>query len=413
MRGKILWIKEIKQLREKSAVNLRRRLTVFLLLLTLTMLTGVMFLLAVFGVFRLGYGETEKLFEKELYHLTETAAAQYGGASAQAVRMSERLSESIADTLKRAGFSFAELKYHPELLESLLEEQVSVMLSSLDATGCSGVFLALDTTVNPGISGAENSKAGLYIRNTEPNFSGTGSETRLLLRGPSSLAVEGELNMQAEWDLEFGVKDRLFWSESAYAYTGYPALPLSRLVYWCCESPVPGLDEDVMICSVPLLSGGDEILGVCGFEISEMNFMLRHAPESGEFFNTVFIFSSMAGDGLKLEDALYSGNIAVYSALPDSGIMRAEEKSGGFMIYNMPDGRSFAGMEKTIRLYPDDSPFAGETFAASVVLPKADLDAAGNAARLRFVLILFVLMILGVFASVFLSKRYMKPIMDK
>ncbi|HCC35796.1 MAG TPA: hypothetical protein DEQ02_09295 [Ruminococcaceae bacterium] len=93
--------------------------------------------------------------------------------------------------------------------------------------------------------------------------------------------------------------------------------------------------------------------------------------------------------------------------------MRAEEKSGGFMIYNMPDGRSFAGMEKTIRLYPDDSPFAGETFAASVVISKADLDAAGNAARLRFVLVLFVLMILGVFASVFLSKRYMKPIMDK
>ncbi|HCC35797.1 MAG TPA: hypothetical protein DEQ02_09300 [Ruminococcaceae bacterium] len=311
MRGKMSWITEIKQLRERSAVNLRRRLTAFLLLLTLTMLTGVMFLLAGFGVFHLGYGETEKLFEKELYHLTETASVQYGGASAQAVRMSERLSESIAVVLNRAGFSFSELKYRPELIESLLEEQLSIMLSSLDATGCSGVFLTLDTTVNPGISGAENSKAGLYIRNTEPNISGTGSETRLLLRGSSSLAVDGELNMQAEWDLEFGVKDRLFWREPVYACTGDPALPLSKLVYWCCESPVDGLDEDVMVCSVPLLSRSDEILGVCGFEISEMNFMFRHVPESGEFFNTVFIFSSIAGGGLKFEDALYSGNIAV------------------------------------------------------------------------------------------------------
>ncbi len=406
MRGGMLWIKELRK--KEPAVNMRRRLMVFLLLLMVTMLTGVMLLLTAFGVFPFGTTEAKKLFEKELYHLSDTAAVQYGKASAQAARMSALLSGSIAAAHgKELSLTHPN---QPELLEALLAEQVPSLLTSLDATDCSGVFLTL---VNPNLPGAAHSKAGLYIRNTEPNISGTGTETRLLLRGPSSLATAGNLNMQAEWDLEFDVTDQLFWKEPIAAYENDPSRPLSRLVYWCSMSPVQGLGEDVMVCSVPLLDANGDVLGVCGFEISEMNFMLRHMPDGSEFFNTVFIFSSIDRDGIRLEDALFSGNPAVYETFPAQGSMRGTGSVGDFVIYEMPGGAPLAGMEKAIRLYPDDSPFAERAFLASVVIPKADFDAAEDIVRLRFVLLLLMLLTFGIFASIFLSKRYMKPIMDK
>ena len=413
MVGKLLsYIRRIWESVKSGPVNLRRRLLAFLLLLIFTMLAMVMFLLSLFGVFMYSSGETEKLMQSELDHLSSQVSIQYGAASVQAAKMSERLSADIEGFMRREGLQTGNLKNNPSLLEPLLAELLPTLQSSLNAVDCSGVFMALDTTVNPAIEGAEHSKAGLYIRSIDPNIGGMRHDTRYLLRGPSGLAGSGRLNLQMKWDLEFNVADQLFWLEPIKAHQANPSLPLSRLLYWCSMSPIQGLNDDVMICSVPMLDGDGGILGVCGFEIYQMNFMLRYEPKSSDLQRAVFLFSSMTDNGLRLEDALFAGNFAIYDKLPRQEIMRHEGHADGFRIYGINGGGSFVGMEKQIRLYPEGSPNAGKLFAAALLLFKAEFDAAQNAARIRFGLILFALMAMGIAASVFLSKRFVKPITD-
>ena len=395
-----------------AAVNMRRRFLAFFLILIFTMLAGAFLLISISGIFPSGSSGMEKLFLNEFGHLGTDTSRQYGIASVQSVRLSKQLNANIASFLKREGFSLGDLKGHPEILEPLLNEQLSVLLMNLDATECSGVFVALDATVNPDIPGAEHSKAGLYIRNSEPNIGGMGSETRYLLRGFPSIARYGYINLQAKWDLEFDVEGQPFWNAPRDAYEANPKLALSRLIYWCYMSPVQDMNEDVMICAVPIMDSFGRIFGVCGFEISEMNFMLRHEPETIGFYNTVFMLSNVQDGKLRLDDAMFSGNNAVYKAIPEHGLMDAVGSVGGFTEYSIPGGGAYVGMSEPIRLYPNNSPYADQSYSVSLLIPKADFIAARNGESMKLWAVLLALLAIGVIASVFLARRYVQPITD-
>jgi DNA-binding CsgD family transcriptional regulator len=393
--------------RRGGAANMRRRLLVFLLILTFTVVAAVMFLLAATGAMPLGSGELEAMFAYELAALSSDISVQCGNASVQAVRLSEALSEQIAETMEGSGITFQRLSEHPEILAELLESLLPGLITNLDATDSSGVFVALDTTVNPDIEGAEFSKAGLYIRNIEPNIRGMGTENRYLLRGPASLAGGGRLNLQSKWKLEFDVTGQPFWTEPLAAREENPALALSRLVYWCSVNPLGNTGEHLMVCSAPLLGESGEAIGVCGFEINRMNFSLRHKPDLPDFHNAVLLFSEALENGTQPENALFSGNVAVFERL--SGQLSAGRRSSGFAEYEGPDGVSLTGIEQIIRLSPNDSPFAGNTFSAALLIPSGDFNAARNDARIRFGLILFAIMIIGITAALILSWRYIDP----
>ena len=387
---------------------MQRRLLVYLLLLMFTMLAGVV-LLSLCGVFKSDFGEAEKLFSNELNRLSENISKQYGTASVQAARMSEQVSLTIIDFMQKNKLSPTDLKNRPELLEPLQKILINILLINLYSAEFSGAFITLDTTVNPNITGAENSKAGLYIRSIEPNIGGTGAEMRYLLRGFPSLAGDGYINFQAKWDLEFDVKNQLFWIEPLKAYVSNPSLPLSRLLYWCSMSPVQGLNENVMVCSVPVFDNAGRVLGICGFEISAMNFMLRHEPNISRFHNAVFLFSSANNGQIKLEDALFSGNNTVYNILLGQKAMSTTGKAGELSIYDTHTGASFVGIDKEIRLCTNDSPFAGSRFAAALVVPSKDFYDIVSGSRLRLVLICAALLCAGIALSLFLSDRYEKP----
>ena len=387
---------------------MRYRLLTYLLLLVFIMLAGVVFLHSVFGVFPSGTGEMEKHFFGELSRLSGDTLRQYGAASVQAVKMSKHFTASIGSFMKKRGLSSTELKNHPELLEPLFRDQLLVLFINLYSAEFSGAFVTLDTTVNPNVKGAENSKAGLYIRNVEPNIGGTGTQTRYLLRGVPSLAGDGYINFQAKWELEFNVRGQPFWIEPFKAYLANPSLPLSQLLYWCSVSPVEGLNENATICSVPVLDDAGRILGVCGFEISEMNFMLRHEPNISRFHNAVFLFSSVNDGQIQLTDALFSGNNAVYSALRSEGKMSVAGNLGGLSVYSAPGGNNFVGIGKDIQIYPNDSPFADARFAATLVVPAKDYDGLVSASRLRLILIGLILLCAGIALSLFLCDRYEK-----
>jgi len=179
-------------------------------------------------------------------------------------------------------------------------------------------------------------------------------------------------------------------------------------------SPVQGLNGSVMVCSVPLIDDAGRALGVCGLEISEMNFMLRHDPDISGSQNvvcrrkSVFMISSANNGQIRLDEALFSGNNAVYNTLRKQKSMSVTGKSGELSIYSTPDGAVYVGMDKPIRLYPYDSPFAGTRFTTALVVPWEDYNDIVSVSRLRLIKIGAVLICFGVALSLFLSHRYDK-----
>jgi DNA-binding CsgD family transcriptional regulator len=213
--------------------------------------------------------------------------------------------------------------------------------------------------------------------------------------------------------MEFNVGNLPFWYEPLKEWTTNPSLPLSRLVYWSFSSPLQDINEDMMICSVPLIDVNGNFLGVCGFEISAMNFMLRYEPRIiDSFHNIIFSFSSAFGSQLFLGEALFSGNNAVYNSFPKQGRMNRTVSINSFVAYEL-GGKNYIGMERPVRLYPDDSPFMRSAYLAAMLIPEADFYAMRKLARLRLGLLLFLLTAIGVAASILLSRRFTKPIIEK
>jgi len=395
-----------------SSGTMHRRLLLFMLALLLLLLTGSAAAFIFAGKYFHSSGETAALLNKELHYLTEYVSKQYGGAASQAVKLSTSLTDDINTYLRDKGLAFSEIRDHPEMLEDMQARLLPRLIQALDNTDCSGAFFALDMTVNPALEDASDSKSGLYIRNLYPNIRGAGSGERLLLRGFSSLAIQGSLNMQAEWDLEFHTAGLCFFDNPRKALLENPDLPISRLIYWCHDGALPELNEEVMLCSIPLLDSSGSFLGVCGFEICQRNFLLRYQPESTIYYNKVSFLAPVSNGGADLSRALFSGNSREIEQLSKGSISLTLPSNTGLQTYTAQEVGSFVGLHETMTLYPDGTPFTDISYIAAVLIPKADVDAVRHGYYLILGLFLTALLGIGIVIAWFLSKSYVKPITD-
>lgn len=391
-----------------ASVTMRIRLLAFLVALVVTMVLGVVIVLIV-GPLAVNKNETEAFVRKELSYITQKLTEQCGNTSVQLVLLSQSLSRSIEYQLSDRQLDIGKLQAHPDILEEIIGNELARLQLALEKTKCSGVFLVLDTTANPSLPNAKNSRAGLYIRNSEPNV--VGADTiRLYLRGFTSIALKNGLSLQSKWDMEFNVENMPYYHLPLQKHSE-TALPLSRLYCWSFEGAIPDLGENVLLCSIPIIDSDGNALGVCGFELSEMNFQLNYQPDDSAFKHIISMLSPMDEGKLYTENALICGNYTDFSAKQGREPLVCS-KSNGLNTFASQNGKSLVGLYEELKLYPSDSAFAGRRIAHSLLIPKEELDAdmAGN--NIRLIFICAALLIFGIGASVFISKKYLSPIME-
>ena len=96
--------------------------------------------------------------------------------------------------------SFAQLNDSPEVLNALEEKMIEPLCRRLRQTGCSGVFVLLDATVNTRMEGAEHSRAGLYVQKSGAD---TPTVPLLLYRGSAEVGKAHSVMPHRKWRMEF------------------------------------------------------------------------------------------------------------------------------------------------------------------------------------------------------------------
>ncbi len=383
--------------------SMRFRLLSAFLSLVACLLLAAGVVLALIGVIPSAEREIRDYVTHEMENIASEIERSFGTISVQAVLLSESLSRSVELRLADSGYLAEELGGHPELLEEILTDELNRLLLALEKTKCSGVFVVLDATVNPALSYAERSRAGLYIRNTEPSVPGT--DTKLFLRGFPRIALANGLSLQSGWDMEFDVEGREFFELPMHAAGGdESALP--RLYLWSGQGAIAGLDEHVMTVSVPLLDGAGNTFGVCGFEVSEMYFKLNFAPDPGGIRRISCALTAFSGDRFETAGALYSGS-DVWAQARSGNLVAADQ--GPLRVYRQEQGVTFVGAHRALKLYPADSVFKEREFAAALMLPKEDLDNARMDGNLRLALTFMLLLCFGAALSVMFSRSVIRP----
>lgn len=392
----------------EMGISMRIKLFLTLVILVITMFLGVLVVLMITGVFTAGLREAQGVINEQLTHILQDIETQYGQLSMQAVELSGSLSSSFEKELVQKGLSAEELQSHPEVLEEILLGEYDRCMFALQRSKSSGVFIILNATVNPSLKNAENSKAGLYIKNNEPNILSSSAPNILILRGFSSIGRQNSITLHSQWRMEFDVSDAPYFKLPMEA-TKNKGVPLSRLYYWNPSMILPGTSEEVMLCSVPLIDSGGDVLGVCGFEISAMLFKLSHMPVSSTYRRAFCVFAPYKGDTINTDKAFFAGG---YSAkkIAEEGQKLTIKKGKTFYSYNEDGGRQFIGLHSPITMYPKDSVFGKEMWTAALVMPKEDIVTSIVHLNIEITLLFVLLLLFGVTASYYLSRRYIMPI---
>lgn len=394
-----------------DSISLRLRLFLFLLLLVFTMLSGVIVILLVSGVFSAGNKEHSKLVKSELNNISSRISDDFGTLSAQAVEFSKKLSNNIEASLENNNITTSSLKDYPELLDELIMSELELTIFSLQRSKCSGAFFILDATINPALEEADYSRAGIYIKNMEPNIVSSTSPTLEILRGSPTIARKNSLDLHAQWSLEFDVSEADYWSAPLNAAKDNKDFKLSYLYYWSTPITLQGTSEEAMFCSVPLIDSKGNVFGVCGFDVSSMLFKLSYTPNNTNYSRIFSMFSPIDNNIIDISKSMIAGGYSVKNITNnDQMLMRVSESKKSLNTYSLDKNNTYSGFHSKVRIYPTESIFDDNTWVCSVLVPKADLEANIMRHNNQLISLLIMLVILGIIISVFFSNRYLTPI---
>ncbi len=398
-----LWQKE----RGKKGTTLHRRLILFFVMVTVTLILAFTLLLAFFGI----TGKDEKAVNNhlntELAIITDKIADEFGRISLGGIAMAEDIAKQSEAFFIEHGITAAELSAHPELLESLLGEHMQSLISTVNNRYCGGVFVLLDATVN---SGSETAKAGVFLKKTQPTYTSVTGVDVHYLRGPAQLARDNGIMLLGQWRMEYDVEGQEFWAEVMDTARQNPDMALSRLYYWSGRITLKGNSESGFLLCVPLRSEDGTVFGICGIEVSDRLFKSLYTPEGGNFENIFTVMAPVCEDGFRTSKGLIAGNYYLTGKHWEYDLSVTDSHED--FVHLTGGGEQYAGKSDSIRLYPGGSPYEEESWMAAILMPKDILHNAvkGNSAYFKVTVVVLLLVSIG--ASVFISKRYLRPVND-
>jgi DNA-binding CsgD family transcriptional regulator len=388
---------------------MRFRLLLFLMVLVFTMAAGIVIILLVTGTFSAGISESKQLLRSELKRTSDDISSQYGQLSVQAVEFSKNLSKRIETELQKNNLSFSDLKEHPRQIEDLTSNLYETTYYSLQKSNCSGAFLILNTTVNPSLGNSKSSKAGLYIKNMEPNVVSASTPNFTLLRGFSSISRDNRVNLHTQWNMEFDIRKADYYLLPIQEAERNKGFPLSKLYYWSDAFLIPGTSEEVMLCSVPLVDSKNNIYGVCGFEVSAMLFKLSHMPDNGIYTRMFCMLSPNQGPVIAVNRSMFAGGYSMKGISENDVRIKVKESKKSFMTYTF-NSSVYLGFQAVTQLYPTGSPFYKNERITAVLVPKEDIVNSITLLNVILACLLCLLVTVGIIISIVFSNKYLKPL---
>jgi DNA-binding CsgD family transcriptional regulator len=386
---------------------MRFRLFGFFLAFLMLIMAGVLAVLFASGIFDTGYKESYAFLESELSNTAANITRDYSIITVHAIDLACRLSGNIERQLLENGVSAGSLQNHPDLLENLLQGQFNILTSSLEKTRSSGVLIILDATVNPKLEGSEHSRAGLFIKNMEPNIVSSSFSNLRLVRGPMSIARNNQIVVLPQWKMEFQVENVEYFTNIIETARN-SKLPLSRLYYWSHGVNIASDTEGAMLCLVPLKDSKGHVFGVCGFEVSSMLFKLSYSPGYMMYNNIFCIFAPVEDGHMQVNDSLFAGSYRPFN-LSTHPLAISKEKT--FYHYKQTGAGSFAGLHQDISLYPSDSAYK-EQWTLALMMQEQELARILSGQTKRLAVLLLLLVGISIVISAIVSGKYVKPVVE-
>ncbi len=394
-----------KQERKQKGTTLHRRLLLFFISVSVVLILIFTLLLSLFGINGKQEQSVQAQLNTQLSILADTIEDDFGRIAIGGISVAEELAARSDRFFAGSGISADGLRDHPELITPLLNEYMQTLINTISTRYCGGVFVMLDASVR---QDHEAGRAGVFLKKTQPMATENLGVDIHCLRGPAQLARDNGIMLLGQWMMEYDTADQPFWDQVMQTARDNPQLPLSRLYYWTGREMLKKNSEAGFLLCVPLISEDGTVFGVCGIEVSDRMFKSLYTPEI-EYFDEIFtVAAPVCSRDLCTSRGLLAGNKFLSGTRWDDDLKETGSHDG--FIHYSGSTKNYGGKTVSVRFYPDASPYKGEGWTVSLLMPQEVLHSAVEGNRNIFVIVVIVLLMLAITASFVISRRYIRPV---
>ena len=367
-----------------GSLTLRRRFALYIASSIVAFVMLLLLLLNVFGVLNPINGRINDDLDDQLDTHVAQMEHDVDKLAVYSVSFSKQMETLIANYLTDNQMTFGELTNNIDALTALQAKAYSTVYTNIQVASCSGAFYILDTTVNDTLEIPHYN--GVYIKFANLYAESTINTKVALFRGSADVARENNINLFSTWQNE--MLTDAFADTSIYANADYF---LSKV------EDIPDSWERARYIYTPIYGNDNRIIGICGFELSDLYVLLSYNTADTESAHTICALLDKTDGGYKGQ---FISNRSGYVP-PECEIITAT-KNGPFYEYRCGDN-AYIGKEKELVI-------DGNTLTVAVMFPKPQYESIVRNGQLKNIFIFFIIAAAALCGCLWLSKKYISPI---
>ena len=377
----------LKQFRSAN-ISLRKRFLVYIISAIVTFLALAMVLLNLFGFVNSANVQIMRDLDTWLANRADGIEQDCDELAACAISFSNQLESQIQSFLIKHQLQFDDLRDNTQMLTDLQQQLYDTVYLNMQVAPASGIFYILNTTVN---SASETPLFnGIYLKYVNLSSDNTVNNDFALYRGSYTTGKENNLTFHSGWHNENSTD---FFEDCESVFSDGVHYVLSSVV------EIPETWENARYIYVPLRDRQDKIIGVCGFEISDLLFRLSHKTEDPQWGQLVCALIDQC-----------QGN---YYGQFNSNRYQTDNTNSSLRIISKKDYTQFDfGTESCVGATRDI--FLGnDTFTVAMMMPQAQYQKFIRTGQLQNALIFLILGSLTLVCCVIMSHKYVSPILKR
>ena len=397
MKRTIEEVKKLLGLFSERKISLQWKMMLYLLSLLLSGLGVAVILLLAVGGFGGTEGKIIRLLEQQLYQSSEEAEEELEEYTGYALQMSKRLGKELDDFLEKKEISLSNLNNQMDLLREAQDILYTETNTTIRMGRSSGVFAALDATVNTTIPNAEYSRSGIYLRLINVSSNVVLNPETILFRGSPEIARAYGLELHNRWNMELDTEILPGWKE----YRKNKEITQGDYI-WSARMKLLDTWEDILVLVVPILSRNGEFYGVCGIELNHVHFKLEYPAKESPYGTMVSLIAPQEGANLYVNKGMTGNTEGTW--LAETERLSIEKRKG----YNLYHGKkkAYYGISKTLDMQMQGK----ENWVTAVLIPREECDRRIVRNRLYIMAGVGCFICFMYLLSMYLSRRFVRPI---
>lgn len=287
--------------------SLRGRFVVYILALLLLFVSSLLSLLNIFGLLQPMNHDLNSFLSYELEARTANLERQMDSLAAHSTDLSQQLAADIEKTLSANNINpnsdITSINNNPQLLTAIQREAYSTLTAKMQQAPASGALYLVNASVNTSLN--RRSYNGLFLKFTNIHSENTLFNEICMFRGNPDIARENKISLYSTWQLELDVHafwqaEQLMQNAGASDKQNYLLTDITNLrESW----------EQSRLFLMPIYGSNGNMLGLCGFEISNVYFQQRTRSSSYNGYPVVIAILDQKPDGT------YEGQLSTPGAI--------------------------------------------------------------------------------------------------